>query len=1182
MAINRKQVKRLLDEHRFEDLFIEELGWVEPSMSKTVQLNIQDKEYSCLPVAEIGGVVAFHVVAKDGALADAKERKAVHAQISKSFLENLLIFTDKAKTQSVWYWVKRQNGKSCPRSHFYVKGQPGDLFLGKITSIMFDFSDFDKDGRVALVDALERLQNALDVERVTKKFFTEFEEEHVKFTQLIAGINDEKDRRWYASVLLNRLMFIWFLQGKAFLDGGDLEYLPNKLSIIQKQGKNRFYDQFLKVLFFEGFAKPEHNRSETARALLGKIRYLNGGLFLEHRIEQQYPRISVPDSAFENLFALFKRYSWNLNDIPGGDDNEINPDVLGYIFEKYINQKEFGAYYTRPEITEYLCEQTINRLILDQINTPGIPGLVEKRDFKDIGDMLLHLDAKLCSRLIHDVLPSLKLLDPACGSGAFLVAAMKTLINIYSAVIGKIKFLTDPALSQWLAKTEKEHPNINYFIKKSIITDNLFGVDIMEEAMEIAKLRLFLALVASAETVEQLEPLPNIDFNIMPGNSLIGLLQVDSGRFNKNVADGAQALMKMKYQGGDGEFGFEYETAATATEQERNAAFLRQRRNSKYEDILREKDRLIDLYRSSNNQTKEYLTSLRNTISDYNKEADKTLNELLLDEFSNELGIHFEEAQWDVAKNKEAKPKKRKLRTADIEALTPFHWGYRFDRIINGRSGFDAIITNPPWEIFKPNGKEFFLRYSDLITRKKMRIEDFKDHQQELLKDPDVLAAWQDYLSSFKHVSAYVRSAACYQHQIGEVNGKKTGSDINLYKLFTERCHLLLRDGGQCGIVIPSGIYTDLGAKALREMLFDKTRITGLFCFENRKEIFENVHRSFKFVSLTFCKGGKTDRFPAAFMRHEVQELDGFPETGAIDISVDLVRKLSPDSLSVMEFKTPLDVQIAEKMLRFPLLGEEVPDKWNVKFSNDFHTTNDSDIYEITAGKGRLPIFEGKMMWQFEHLYSQPRYWVDEKVARTRFLGRTIDVGQKLEYQIWRLVYRRQSASTNERTLVSTISPRTFHVDNLATIRLFDDAGNLLINNHQQLLLCAFLNSFVADFSIRSRVTTNLNFFYLYQLPVPRLTEGDEFFNEIVERAAKLICTAPEFDDLAKEVGIKSHKNGVTDPVQRQKLRAELDALIAHLYGLTETEFRHILTTFPLVDESVKTATLDEFLKLEK
>ena len=115
-----------------------------------------------------------------------------------------------------------------------------------------------------------------------------------------------------------------------------------------------------------------------------------------------------------------------------------------------------------------------------------------------------------------------------------------------------------------------------------------------------------------------------------------------------------------------------------------------------------------------------------------------------------------------------------------------------------------------------------------------------------------------------------------------------------IYMPFLEQCFNFLRSGGDCGIVIPSGIYTDLGTKQLREMLFTQANVTGLFGFENRKEIFEGVHRSFKFVVLTFEKGGSTRGFPAAFMRHDVAELDRFPTQDTIRIPIKMVRQLSP------------------------------------------------------------------------------------------------------------------------------------------------------------------------------------------------------------------------------------------------------------------------------------------------
>src|SRR5207247_10831219 len=125
------------------------------------------------------------------------------------------------------------------------------------------------------------------------------------------------------------------------------------------------------------------------------------------------------------------------------------------------------------------------------------------------------------------------------------VAAMKTLINVYSAIVGKIDFLGDAKLIQWKKNIEKDHPSLNYYIKKKVITNNLYGVDIMEEATEIAKLRLFLALVAAAQNVDQLEPLPNIDFNILTGNSLIGLMRVDDEEFEKRNSQ--QNLFRKSY-----------------------------------------------------------------------------------------------------------------------------------------------------------------------------------------------------------------------------------------------------------------------------------------------------------------------------------------------------------------------------------------------------------------------------------------------------------------------------------------------------------------------------------------------------------------------------------------------------------------------------------------------------------
>jgi hypothetical protein len=719
---------------------------------------------------------------------------------------------------------------------------------------------------------------------------------------------------------------------------------------------------------------------------------------------------------------------------------------------------------------------------------------------------------------------------------------MKTLINLYAAVIGKIKFLQDRNLSAWLTQTEREHKSLSYYIKKRIITDNLYGVDIMEEATEIARLRLFLALVASAETVEQLEPLPNIDFNILAGNSLIGLLRVDEQDFSKYADDLATASYFKDYR-----------------------------------QALAEKNRLIETYRHASVYAED-LRHLRDDIEAKKRTAKGLLDHLLLDQFQT-LGIKYEEAVWDEKKNKEGKPRKRHLSEVDIQGLKPFHWGYEFDEILNKKGGFDAIITNPPWEIWKPIAKEFCYEYDPEIERRGTDIKDFEQRLAALLKKPRIREEYLAYLSRFPHVSEFFRCAPQYKNQISIINGKKAGTDINLYKLFTEQCFNLLRPGGHCGIVIPSGIYTDLGAKQLRELLFSEANVTGLFGFENRKQIFDNVDSRYKFVVLTFEKGRTTQHFPAAFMRLNVEELDRFPQEGAINMSVDLIRRLSPNSLSVVELKNETDAQIAEHLLKFPLLGEQVENKWDVAFYNEFHMTNDSYLFRKDPARGRLPLYEGKMIWHFENNYSEPRYWIDEKEGRSALLGRGSDEEQELDYQHYRFAYRSITGNTNERTMVCSILPRNcFFGHSLNGL----SRSKSHLTQSEMLYLTAIMASFVVDYGLRQRVATQLTMFFVYQMPIPRLTDGDRAFWPIVSRAARLICVNPEFDDLAKGVGLKGHKEGVVDPTHRAKLRAELDGLVAHLYGLTEEEFAYILTTFPLVPDPVKVAALNAYRDVER
>jgi len=912
-------VNKAVEAFKYNDLFLE-LGWEIPSTNSFAIPSSETDDFpsfSSKVIARLQSVSVYEVCLEDSDEVPSKKlRHRVAARISETSRENITIFVNKSRSKTVWCWfAKGKTNSTNLREHAYLKGQPGDLFASKILNLYFDFADFDSDGNVALAEVTSRLQTAMDVERVTKKFFNAFTEERLKFVEHISGIDDEKDKAWYASTLLNRLMFIWFLQAKHFLGKPDIKYLENKLSGYDSK-KSDYFSTFLQALFFEGFAKKEKDRSANARKLVGEIPYLNGGLFLKNRVELTYPDIKIKNEAFENLFALFGQYSWNLDDTPGGKANEMNPDVLGYIFEKYINQKGFGAYYTPPDITT--------------------------------------------------------LLDPACGSGAFLVAAMKVLHGTYGAIIGHIQANNYSKLNTLLDQFQEGHATLAYAIKKAIITNNLFGVDIMAEGAEIAKLRLFMTLVATAKTVDQLEPLPNIDFNILSGNSLIGLLSVDYEEFTEHQP------MDMFH-------------------------------NDSLTQLMEIKNRNIDAYKAAG-QPMEVLEALRDGIREARTEAYETMDRILVEKMGDKK-IKYKEITWDIVNNKANKAKLRALTKSDISAEEPFHWGYDFDEVMV-RGGFDAIITNPPWDTFQKDEKEFFQEYDGNIGKIKIQVSDL-------------------------HLTA-------------------------------------------------------------------------------------------------------------------------------------------PWWLNVIELNSKTDKEICKKLYSQPLLQNSSERNQSIAFSQELNMSTNRNIFTTSENASSIPLYSGGVIWHFDNDFGDLKFWVNKKKGRNKILGRTKDVGQRLSSDSYRLGFRDIASSTNERSLISTIIPPAFNGHKLPTLIVVDENGADIFSKNDQLLLTSFFNSFVLDWVLRNKINASVSFFYVLQLPVPPFAE-QSWCKEISSRASKLICTSPEYDELAKAVGLNDHTSGVTDATKRQAIRAEIDAIIAHIYGLTEDEFTHILKTFPIVDQSVKDDTLAAF-----
>ena len=341
-----------------QNLFVEGLGW-NHHHGQPVQLTVDGYGYTLQPLTEKAGFVVYLCEPDaDGAVPPYPVRRKIEHQIAKLSFEHIIVFVDDAKT-TLWQWVKREVGKpvAC-REHPFRAGQGGDPLLQRLCTLAVTL---DEEEGLTIGLVASRVRQAMDVERLTKRFYERFKKELATFQRFIDGIAAQGDREWYASLMLNRMMFIYFVQKKGFLDG-DPDYLRNRLTMVQRPQRengngrfHQFYRLFLLRLFHEGLGQPEAQRAPDLAALLGKVPFLNGGLFEVHDLEHDNPEISIPDEAFEKVFAFFDGYRWHLDERPNREDNEINPDVLGYIFEKYVNQKQMGAYYTKEDITGYTC-----------------------------------------------------------------------------------------------------------------------------------------------------------------------------------------------------------------------------------------------------------------------------------------------------------------------------------------------------------------------------------------------------------------------------------------------------------------------------------------------------------------------------------------------------------------------------------------------------------------------------------------------------------------------------------------------------------------------------------------------------------------------------------------------------------------------------------------------------------
>ena len=366
MPTDPAELRSYLRDFDFPRLFVEGLGW-NYYQAEPVSVQLNGCDYSLKPVAEKADFVVYQCDSLvDNNVPPYPVRRRIERVVAKRAFEHLIVFVDPGRTVQVWQWVKRESGKpgAC-REYTVNAGQSGDHVLQRLQRLVFEL---EEEAGLTVPVVTSRVRAALDVEKLTKRFYERFRTQLTAFGNFIDGVTAQGDRDWYASLMLNRMMFVYFVQKQGFLNG-EYDYLRNRLQLVRNQGGcgrfQQFYRIFLLRLFHEGLGSPEAQRAPDLVALLGKVPFLNGGLFDVHDLERDNPEISIRDEAFERVFDFFDDYRWHLDERPYREDNEINPDVLGYIFEKYVNQKQMGAYYTKEDITGYIGRNTVIPFLFD-------------------------------------------------------------------------------------------------------------------------------------------------------------------------------------------------------------------------------------------------------------------------------------------------------------------------------------------------------------------------------------------------------------------------------------------------------------------------------------------------------------------------------------------------------------------------------------------------------------------------------------------------------------------------------------------------------------------------------------------------------------------------------------------------------------------------------------------------
>lgn len=801
-------------------------------------------------------------------------------------------------------------------------------------------------------------------------------------------------------------------------------------------------------------------------------------------------------------------------------------------------RKTTGSYYTPDSLVQCLLDSALE------------PLLQRAKAEKDPAAALL--DLKVC--------------DPACGSGHFLVAAAHRIAK---------------ALAQVRSGDDEPSPVARREAMRDVVARCLYGVDLSEMAVELCKVNLWLE--AQAPDL----PLAFLDAHIQQGNSLLGATPellakgIPDEAMDPLLGDDREFCKQLKKEnkarrnGGatlfdvEGKRGFAWggktlakDFLAVEAVADRSAA------------LVREKAEAYGRWAASEARRREELVAdawCSAFVMKKTKDAAPPVTEDLFAKVRDGIGELPAETAAEV------KRLGREFRFC--------HWHLKFPGVFGDgleKRGFDLVLGNPPWDAMSPDSKEFFSAYQPQI-----RFED-KDGQariiERLVADGPIALAWANHCRNLYGQVHFFKQSGAYSLFAPGNLGK---GDFNIYRMFVELGMRIVRTEGWLAQIVPENLYNGSNAMAIRKRLIEQFEWARLLGFENAREVwFANVHTAAKFCLYAARKAGSTKAIEASFCIRSMEDLRLAISGGALRLPVSLIEEFSPDALAIMELASQRDIDIATKMYAaWPKFGQKIEGSPHRHYMREVDMGTDRDLFD--EDPSGVPVYEGRMIDAFDYRakgYRSGRgrsaVWADlpfsdpKKSIQPQWYVAPGRMPDRLRRRLagYRIGFCDVASPSNERSLYAALVPPGCVCGHKVPTITFD--GEASATGWYTAVWIAVANSFAIDFAVRMKVSLTMSLTLMDSLPFPRLHAEDPRARSLVKIATQLLSVGPEMDayraSLVQGGWVESMDRPPScgDAASRFAARAEIDAIVARdIYGLSREELAHILDTFKTVRE---------------